>query len=78
MLIFLLCSAPRGPDGHILFDPYEHTKEFCLLIGAVSIIILAVQLFLAWRPRGRWIFPVIGAMILVLHPLWTLRAATDL
>ena len=76
--IFPLCSAPRGPDGQILYDPYEHTKEICLIIGAVSIAFLAVQLFLAWRLRGRWIFPGIGAIILLLHPAWTLRAATDL
>jgi hypothetical protein len=78
MIVFPLCSAPRGPDGRILFDPYERTKEQCLLLGIASIIMLAIQIGIAYKLNRKWLLVGIGAIFVLLHPGWTLRFATDM
>jgi hypothetical protein len=73
----VLCSPPRGPDGHILYDPYEHTKEVRIELGLICVAILALQSGLALGLFRNCVYPGIGAMLVAVHPAWTLRWATD-
>jgi hypothetical protein len=76
-MVNLLCSPPRGPDGRILYDPYEQTKEFSIELALVAVAILAIQSGLAFKLFRNWVYPAISLMFVLLHPAWTLRWATD-
>ena len=68
----------RGPDGRILFDPYERTKEECILLGIASVVIFAIQFGVGVKLRRYWHLVGIGALLVLFHPGWTLRFATNM
>jgi hypothetical protein len=71
------CKPPMGPDGRILYDPYERAASNSLDLWLISIGLLLLQIGLAWKLHRTWLLPLLGALLVAIHPGWTLRWMTE-